>query len=129
MTTPAICPHCGRLMTITTISVQPSGMWDETWRCPDGRWMHTRTVPPPPGYERPTDRRQLAIPHNGPEPPDDYIDIHELARMIHRSLSWIRHQPPDAIPGRRQHCEGGRVEWNRHRVQDWIDSYTLPGTR
>jgi len=63
-----------------------------------------------------------------PEPPDDYIGIHELARLIHRSVSWIRHQPPDAIPGRRQHCEGGRVEWSRRAVRRWIEACTLQGT-
>lgn len=71
---------------------------------------------------------QLRAMPQEPEPPDDYIDIHELARLIHRSVSWIRHQPPEAIPGRRQHCEGGRVEWSRRAVRRWIEACTLQGT-
>jgi hypothetical protein len=72
--------------------------------------------------------RELRVMPAGPEPPDEYIGIHELARLINRSISWIRHQPPDAIPGRRQHCEGGRVEWSRRAVQRWIEACTLQGT-
>jgi len=62
-----------------------------------------------------------------PESPDEYIGIKEVADLIKRSVSWIRHQPPEAIPGRRQLCEGGRVDWSRRAVLRFREASTLQG--
>src|SRR5262249_28589995 len=44
-TTPPVCCHCGRLMQfVAAIYAQ------EHWRCPDGQWALTRTVPAPPAH-------------------------------------------------------------------------------
>jgi hypothetical protein len=50
---------------------------------------------------------------------DEWIGVSELAQLIHRSVSTIRHLPPDAIPGRRQLVPGGKVEWNARIVRAW----------
>jgi hypothetical protein len=59
--------------------------------------------------------------------PDEYIRIKEVAELIHRSVSHIRHKPPDYIPGRRQECPGGRVEWSKRAVLNFRKQSTLSG--
>lgn len=58
------------------------------------------------------------------ESPDAWLSIDEVARLIRRSVSWIRHQPADAIPGRRQHMAGGKVTYSRNAVLAWLHSHT-----
>ena len=52
--------------------------------------------------------------------PDEWLDIRALSALINLSVSTIRHYPPDFIPGRRQHVSGGKVEWSKRRVQQWL---------
>jgi hypothetical protein len=58
MTTPPVCCHCGHLMQFLAVmpSLQTHNAWDESWRCPEGRWSFLRTVPAPPGYRTATAR-------------------------------------------------------------------------
>jgi len=55
-----------------------------------------------------------------PAGPIEWIDAKELAALLHRSESTVRHLPPDAIPGRRQAKKGYRVEWNKQIVLNWL---------
>jgi len=55
MITPPLCTHCGQPMQFVGASLSfgleaPKGTWDESWRCPEGRWSFRRTVPAPPAY-------------------------------------------------------------------------------
>jgi hypothetical protein len=62
----------------------------------------------------------------GPTPttdhePDDWLDVHQVAALIHRSVSWIRHHR--GLPGRRQERPGGRVVWSRRALEAWLASH------
>ena len=53
--TPPLCTHCGQPMQFLGAGVSfgleaRDGTWDESWRCPEGRWSFRRTIPAPPGY-------------------------------------------------------------------------------
>lgn len=135
-TTPPVCCHCGRLMIFTTMSIQSSDLWEESWRCPDGGWMRFRSVPPPPGYAQPAALPPPTPPPTLPEQRRDeyfaalgrtlpeWLDAKQVAALLHRCESTIRHLPPDAIPGRQQHAKGYKVRWNKQRVLDWLDRLT-----
>jgi hypothetical protein len=53
------------------------------------------------------------------EPPV-WLSAAEVAALLHRSESTIRHMAPDAIPGRRQQGKGYKVEWNKQIVLAWL---------
>jgi hypothetical protein len=59
------------------------------------------------------------------EGPDEWLNIHQLAALIGRSISWIRHQPPDAIPGRRQAHSGAHILWSKRAVLRWLEGLTV----
>lgn len=111
--------HAGALLRRASLGI-------EQWRDPDAliavlgaaTKLQTRAI---------SRLQQLRVLPPEPESPDRYLGIRELSRKINRSISWIRHQPRDAIPGRRQHCEGGRVEWSERAVQTWLEASTLQG--
>lgn len=59
--TPPLCCHCGQPMHFVAVhrslhTLDVDG-WDESWRCPEGRWSLLRTVPAPFGYQRAPARR------------------------------------------------------------------------
>jgi hypothetical protein len=54
--------------------------------------------------------RPTVIPNGGPV---EWLDAKQVGELYHRSESWVRHMPADAIPGRRQHVKGGKVLWNK----------------
>jgi hypothetical protein len=60
-----------------------------------------------------------AAPVRGDDGEDAWLDVHQVSGLIHRSVSWIRHHP-HAVPGRRQTCRGGRVEWSKRAVERWL---------
>jgi|SRR5215468_7461918 len=65
---------------------------------------------------------ELLAAHNGP---DEQIDIHQLARLINRSVSTIRHWTPEElerVPGRRQDKKGGKITWSRRKVLAWLEA-------
>jgi len=64
--------------------------------------------------------RRMTPPAAGPVTPIEWIDAKELAVLLHRSESTVRHLPPDAIPGRRQAKKGYRVAWNKQVVLSWL---------
>jgi len=52
--------------------------------------------------------------------PIEWLSAKEVATLLHRSESTIRHMAPDSIPGRRQHGKGYKVEWNKEIVLAWL---------
>lgn len=52
--------------------------------------------------------------------PVEWLSAKEVAALLHRHESTIRHLPPDAIPGRRQLKKGGKVAWNKQIVLNWL---------
>lgn len=69
---------------------------------------------------------------NGERPEPDVVhDVHEVARIVRRSVSWVRKRG-HTLPGFRQPGgRGARVEWARRRLEAWaaggIDSHTGAG--
>jgi hypothetical protein len=65
-------------------------------------------------------RVRAAPPIAAPSAPIEWLNAREVAALIHRSESHVRHLPPHAIPGRRQHARGFKVEWNKAIVLGWL---------
>ena|SRR5215468_4873165 len=57
-----------------------------------------------------------------PEPtgPVEWLDAKQVAALLHRSESTVRHMPPDKIPGRRQQAKGFRVQWNKQVLLNYL---------
>jgi hypothetical protein len=65
-------------------------------------------------------RVRAAQPVAPPTAPIEWLTAKELAALLHRSESHVRHLPPDAIPGRRQQARGCKVEWNKAKVLTFL---------
>ena len=69
-----------------------------------------------------------APPPNAPPEPDMIADVREVARIVVRSMSWVRRNG-HKLPGFSQpDGKGCKVSWSRRALTEWIAGETFPLT-